>query len=54
MHPEHRRWCRSSYALRAFPAGTKPGNFSGSEKFQIVSGVCHVVNVHGEAGVTRP
>nr|XP_047915209.1 receptor-type tyrosine-protein phosphatase F isoform X6 [Anser cygnoides] len=24
-HPEHRRWCRSSYALRAFPAGTKPG-----------------------------
>lgn len=54
MHPEHRRWCHSSYILRAFPAGTKPGNFSGSEQFQIVSGVCHVVDGNAEAGVTHP
>lgn len=54
MHPEHRRWCHSSCVLRAFPAGTKPGNFSSSEQFQIASGVCHAVDGNGEAGVTHP
>lgn len=51
VHPEHRRWCRSSCVLRAFTAGTLYVTLQSVKSFRLFP-VCvrHVVNVGAATG----